>query len=286
MKNLLIFLTKYNHWFLLAFLEIVSMVLLFRFNSYQGSVYFTQANVVSGKILEWDSNVRTFFSLGEVNEQLTQRNLELERQVSVLTHQLEATKKVQKADPGQMALIKQFRYVPAKVIGNSVDKKDNLITLDKGSRDGVRKDMGVVCGNGVVGIVYMVSGHYSIVIPVLNSLSAISVKVQGTDYFGYLHWEGGSIDEAWVENVPMYDGVKPGNKVVTSGYSAIFPPGVLAGTVMKVEKEQGGMCNRLKVKLSTDFGNLRDVCVVDNRAMEERIRLMRATQDSLKNVVR
>ena len=238
---------------------------------------------MSGKVLEWSSEIEAFFSLVKVNEQLSQRNLYLEQQVRSLSEQLVAeTQDSNAVHRGQLQLLSGYRLIPAKVVDNSVNRRDNFITIDKGSADGVRKDMGVACGNGVVGIVYLVSAHYSIIIPVLNTQSNISCQIQGRGYFGYLHWTGGYAHMAYVDDVPRHARFRTGDAIVTSGYSSVFPPGILVGHVRYVFNSADGMSYRLKIQLSTDFGKLRDVCVIDNAPMQERLDLMRAAQDSIK----
>ena len=285
MHNLTEFLAKHNHWFVFLVLEVVSMVLLFRYNSYQGSVWFSSANAVTGKVYEWDSAVESFFSLSGVNSQLTQRNAFLEQQVRLLDDSIARLTRSQEAAVTRLSSMVPFqgcRLIPAKVVANMVNRYDNLITIDKGSADGVKRDMGVVCGMGVVGIVYLVSEHYSIVIPALNSHSNISCTIQRRGYFGYLRWRGGSSQLAYLEDVPRHAHFKLGDNVVTSGYSSVFPPGVMVGKVLHVFNSADGLSYRVQVKLSTDFARLRDVCLVDDSALQERIDLMRAAQDSIK----
>lgn len=283
MRNLLAFIAKYNHWFLFVILEVICAVLLFRYNSYQGSVFFSSANVAAGKVYEFDAQAKSFFSLTKVNEQLTQRNLYLEEQVKGLTERMvELTNDTNYTKRSQLEMLSSYKLIPAKVITNSINQRDNLITLDKGSDDGVRVDMGVACGNGVVGIVYMVSKKYCVVIPVLNSHSNISVTVDKRGYFGYLHWLGRRPDKAYVNDIPLHAKVLPGDEVVTSGYSSIFPPGLQVGKVLYVFKSLDGLSLQLQVRLSTDFSTLRDVCIIDDAKMKERIDLMRAAQDSIK----
>lgn len=285
MHNLTEFLAKHNHWFVFLVLEVVSMVLLFRYNSYQGSVWFSSANAVTGKVYEWDSAVESFFSLSGVNSQLTQRNAFLEQQVRMLDDSIARLTRSQEAAVTRLSSMVPFqgcRLIPAKVVVNMVNRYDNLITIDKGSADGVKRDMGVVCGMGVVGIVYLVSEHYSIVIPALNSHSNISCTIQRRGYFGYLRWRGGSSQLAYLEDVPRHAHFKLGDNVVTSGYSSVFPPGVMVGKVLHVFNSADGLSYRVQVKLSTDFARLRDVCLVDDSALQERIDLMRAAQDSIK----
>lgn len=285
MHNLTEFLAKHNHWFVFLVLEVVSMVLLFRYNSYQGSVWFSSANAVTGKVYEWDSAVESFFSLSGVNSQLTQRNAFLEQQVRMLDDSIARLTRSQEVAVARLSNMVPFqgcRLIPAKVVANMVNRYDNLITIDKGLADGVKRDMGVVCGMGVVGIVYLVSEHYSIVIPALNSHSNISCTIQRRGYFGYLRWRGGSSQLAYLEDVPRHAHFKLGDNVVTSGYSSVFPPGVMVGKVLHVFNSADGLSYRVQVKLSTDFARLRDVCLVDDSALLERIDLMRAAQDSIK----
>lgn len=282
MKNLLDFLARYNHWLLFIILEVASFVLLFQFNNYQGSVWFSSANAVSGKVFEWSASVEQFFALTKVNEDLTQRNLLLEQQVRLLTDSIQQRDGAAMPQSRQLQLLADYRLIPAKVVSNTVNRRDNFITIDKGAKDGVKKDMGVVCGNGVVGIVYLVSDHYSILLPVLNSQSNISCTIKGRGYFGYLHWTGGATNLAYVDDIPRHAHFKLYDLVVTSGYSSVFPPGILVGKILHVYNSSDGLSYRLNVKLSTDFANLRDVCVIDNTAMAERIQIMQAANDSIK----
>ena len=283
MRNLIDFITRYNHWFVFVILEVVSFVLLFKFNSYQGSVWFSSANVVAGKVYEADATIKNFFSLTKINQQLNVRNLYLEQTVRKLSEKVHA----ETGDSSwlfrtQAEVLKEYKLIPAKVITNSIDKRDNFITIDKGQLDGVKPDMGVACGTGIVGVVYMVSDHYSIVIPVLNSKSNISVTIRKRGYYGYLRWTGGASDLAYVDDIPRHAHFRLGDLIETSGYSAMFPPGIIAGQILHVYNSPDGLSYRVQVRLTTDFGNLRDVCVIDNSAMKERIDLLRSAQDSLK----
>lgn len=282
MRNLLDFLTKHSHWILFAVLELISVVLLFQYNSYQGSVWVTSANAMTGKIYEWDSAVESFFSLTKINESLTLRNFYLERQVSQLSRlYAEATGDTVAAKREDMETLSRYRLTPAKVIGCTLDRDDNLITIDKGRADGIATDMGVACGLGVVGVVYMTSDHYSIVLPVLNVRSRISCTIRKRGYFGYLRWSGGDPTIAYVEDIPRHAHFKLGDWVETNGYSSIFPQGVPVGKILQVYNSRDGLSYRLKIQLATDFGRLRDVYVISDRTIAERSRLMEAARDSL-----
>jgi len=285
MRNLLEFLTKYYHWLLFIILEVASGVLLFQYNSYQNSVWVTSANAVTGRLYQWDAGVRQFFSLTRTNEELTMRNFYLERQVTQLRRlYAEQTQDTTVLQRQEQQFLSRYHVIPAKVISNSVDKKNNIITLDRGRADGVEQDMGVACGNGIVGVVYMATDHFSVVLPVLNVYSRVSCAIRGTGYFGYLKWDGRDPAVAYVEDVPRHARFKRGDWVETSGFSSIFPQGVLIGKIKDVYNSSDGLSYRLKVVLSTDFACLRDVCVISDRTFAERMNLEKSMADSLKRM--
>ena len=284
MHNLLAFLSKYYHWLIFLLLEVVSGVMLFKYNSYQGSAWISSANAVVGKIYEWQSGIEHFLSLSQSSEQLTQRNLYLEEEVLQLRKSLaKATADSSWFQKHEMAHLSQYKQIPAKVISNSIHKKDNLITIDKGSADGVKTDMGVACGNGVVGVVYLTSEHYSVVLPTLNHLSHISVTIRNRGYFGYLTWDGVNPVVAYVEDIPRHAQFKKGDWVETSGYSNIFPAGISVGKIVDIKDSKDGLSYRLKLNLSTDFSCLRDVCVITEQGFAERMQLHEAAVDSMKS---
>ena len=282
LNNLFDFILRYISWFVFIICEIISLVLLFTYNNYQGSIWMSSANVVSGKVYEVNAGVEQYFSLTDINEQLTSRNLYLEQKVQVLSSQIaEKTGDSTFLKHDNYELMKKFSLIPAKVVSNSIDKLDNLITIDKGETDGVRKDMGVACGYGVVGIVFMTGKHYSVVMPILNSNTSISCTISNRGYFGYLHWTGGNSRIAFMDEVPRHAHFKLYDKVVTSGYSSVFPPGIEIGKIIHVYNSSDGLSYRCMVELSTDFSKLRDVRVIDDSQMRERIDILRAAQDSL-----
>ena len=282
LNNLFDFILRYISWFVFLICEIISLVLLFTYNNYQGSIWMSSANAVSGKVYEVNAGVDQYFSLTDINEQLTKRNLYLEQRVQDLSSQIaEKTGDSALMKLESYELMKKYSFISAKVVSNSIDKRDNLITIDKGETDGVRKDMGVACGYGVVGIVFMTGRHYSVVMPILNSNSSISCTINNRGYFGYLHWTGGNSRIAFMDEVPRHAHFKLYDKVVTSGYSSVFPPGIEIGKIIHVYNSSDGLSYRCMVELSTNFSKLRDVSVIDNAQMKERIDILRAAQDSL-----
>ena len=276
MRNLLNFLIKYNYWFLFLLLEVTSFVLLFRFNRYQQSLFFTSANAMVGSIYETTGQVKSYFHLRSINSDLLDRNLLLEQQLVALQNRLlqqgmdsASLRSIERVTPSTFSLHE------AQVIKNSLTLEDNYITLDKGSADGIRPEMGVVDARGVVGIVFKTSPHYALVISLLNSKSSISCKIAGSDYFGYLKWQGGDVQYAFLKDLPRHAQFNLGDTVVTSGYSTVFPEGIMVGTVDDMQDSHDGLSYLLKVKLATDFGKLNAVRVIERSRQLEQLELER-----------
>lgn len=255
---------------LFLILEVLSGWMLFRFNAYQGSVWFTQANAVAGQVLDYEAKLLQFIHLKDLNGQLTLDILQLQQEndsmrtlLAQLTQDSSYTQKIQ-AD-----LLAGEKLIPAHVISNSIKQKDNFITLDKGSKDGIRTEMGVVSGTGIVGITYLVSNHFSVVLPILNTHSNISCRLRGTNYFGSLKWSGGSPLQAYMDDIPRHARCKIGDVVETSGFSSVFPAGIFVGKVIQINNSKDGLSYRLEVQLSTDLAKIRDVCIVSNSRQAE-----------------
>ena len=270
MRNLLNFLLKYNYWLLFILLEVICFVLLFRFNNYQQSVFFTSANVVAGKVYEVSGGISSYFHLKSVNEDLLDRNMALEQQITNSENRLKDYR-IDSITMNSIRYLEQadYKIFKAHVIRNSLNQADNYITLDKGSSSGIRPEMGVIDGNGVVGIVYKTSPSYSLVISVLNSKSSISCKIIGSEYFGYLKWEYGDSRYAYLKDLPRHAEFNLGDTVVTSGYSTVFPAGVMVGTVDDMSDSNDGLSYLLKIKLATDFGKLGNVRVISRNGQGE-----------------
>lgn len=274
MHNLLNFFLKYKDWFLFIFLEVMSLVLLFRFNHYQGSTYFTTSNRVAGFVYETANSITGYFHLKTINDDLVQKNVELELQMEQLREKLmELTEDTLALEQMKKDVLREYDMYRAKVINNSLTHMDNYITINKGENDGIRSEMGVIDGNGVVGIVYITSPHYSVVIPVLNSKSSISCKIQRSDYFGFLKWDGGSSRYAVVKDMPRHSLFSLGDTIVTSGHSVVFPEGIPVGTVEDITDSHDGLSYLIKVKLFADFARLNDVRIIARKEQGELMEL-------------
>ena len=270
------FLKKYNYWFLFIVLEIISGTLLFHFNQFQGSVWFTSANEVVARIDRQYADMMAFIRLKQVNKDLTRQNIRLQRQVNELRAALSKANHVPTPTERQVLdSLKGYSLIEARVVSNSILKSENYIVIDKGQDDGVHTEMGVIASGGVVGIVVYAGRHYSMILPTINVKSNISCRIRHSNYFGSLQWDGGSSLYAYLNDVPRYTKIKVGDYVETSGYSTVFPSGIFVGRVVSVDNAPDGLSLQMKVNLSTDFGALSDVCVVvnDERAELESLQL-------------
>ena len=268
MRALIDFIINSKHVLVFLLLEIVSLVQLFSYNGYQKSVYFTTANGVVGTTYDAISSVTSYINLQEENRQLEAVNERLRQQVYELQQQMDAVR--QDSTKRISALPKKYDLVDAQVVNMTLHKANNMITIDRGEADGIRPEMGVVCSRGVVGIVYMTSQHYSLVMPLLNTNSKISCRLRNSEYFGSLIWKHGGADVAYVTNIPRHAKVKQKDIVETNGFSDIFPPGLPIGVVQRVGNSADGISYMLRVKLFANFPTLRNVSVITNYSSPER----------------
>ena len=280
MKGLLEFIYKHNHWLLFILLEGISLVMLFSLNDYQGSVWLTSANTATGSVLEVKQRVTGYFGLQSENERLAEQNAQLTAQVFGLQQALDSTALVRLT--AETVSQWPFGVVPATVVENSTGKLNNYVTINKGTADGLRPDMGVISSDGVVGVTFRCSRHYSLVLPTLNGKSNISCKVRPGESFGYLEWLGGDTRTAQLRDVPRYADISVGDTVVTSGHSAFFPEGLMVGVIRDFEPSADNLSNNIYVQLSTPFAHLRHVFVIQNAGADERQELRDMVNDKRK----
>ena len=178
------------------------------------------------------------------------------------------------------SVLSRFKYVTARVINNSFSKSKNNLTLNKGSEDGIKTDMGVISSRGVVGIVNSVSANYATVQSVLNTKSQINAKLKNTDHFGTLKWQTKSPYEATLIDIPRQVQLIAGDTVVTDGKSTIFPEGILVGTIKDFELSTNKDYYDVTVLLFNDMTNLRHVYVIENKEAADIILLENAMEDA------
>lgn len=270
MRELFDFFIRNSKWFVFAIFVVISCMLLFQDNPYQRHVYLTSANSVSSAVYQISHNVTSYFNLRDINEDLNRRNAALEQEVVNLRESLQKYAEAEFKDTLVVdSGVTHFNFIVAHVINNSIYRPYNYLTIDKGSNDGLRAELGVVDQNGVVGIISVVGKRSSRVISLLNPDFRLSCKIKGSEHFGSLVWDGNDPTTALLEELPRHTIYKPGDTVVTSGYSAVFPPGLPVGLILDDDKDHNENFFTLKVKLFADFTALSNVQVVMNNYGEE-----------------
>ena len=285
MNNLLNFFIKHSAWFIFAIYTILSLVLLFKDNPYQQSVYLTSANQVSAAVYKAFNGVTSYFHLRGINESLQQRNAALEMELIELRNQV-ADMELLAPDSLRHNVTGQYTFVMAQVIQASIAQPNNYITINRGYLDGVNPEMGVIDQNGVVGIVNVAGPHAARVISLLNPHIRLSCKLRDSGFYGSLVWDGKDPRYAVLEELPRHVEFDKGDTVVTSGYSAVFPPGLIVGTIVGRQTGKNASFESLRVKLTTNFSQLSSVRVVTNGMKKELDALLRAEQgiDTAANV--
>ena len=276
MRAILNFLIKHNHWFLFILLEGISAVLIISFNDFHRASFFTSANNIAGNICSTVTEIEEYFNLKDDNKTLVEHNQELLNEVEALKDRL-----LQYEDSAALAnnrivqaYSEDYHYTAAHVVNNSINKVNNYITIDRGIANGVDKDMGVFNEDGVIGVTYTSSDNYTVVLPLLNSKSTISCKINDKE-FCKLKWEGKDIHYSYITDLPRLNDIcEIGDTVVTNGYSSIFPSGIPVGIIDgDLEDTADGQSYRARVRLFVDFSNIKSVYVVGNKKKKEQDKL-------------
>jgi rod shape-determining protein MreC len=265
MRNLLIFITKYNAFFLFLIFEISSLVIYIKFNSFQKATFISSTSKVTSALYAQKSQLVSYLSLQEQNDSLAKENARLRNQLkssfyidTVAKHKVDDTVYKQ-----------QYTYIEAKVINNSINRSNNYLTIDRGSMQGIQKGMGVICSSGLVGKVVFVGQHLSVVQSLLHKDSRFSAMLAKNKEIGYIEWSD-DLDphKGLLKDVSNNASPKIGEQVVTSEYS-LFPAGISIGKVSNLHTKAGGYSLNMEVKLSVDFSKLQYVDVIVNKLAQE-----------------
>jgi rod shape-determining protein MreC len=223
MRNLLIFISKYNAFFLFVIFEVSSLLILINYNSFQKATYISSSNEITGLAYERASELTRYLSLGKINDSLARENARLHNELRTSFYLDTLTKRA----VADSVYKQQYTYIVAKVINNSVNKRNNYITVNKGGKDGIAKGMGVICNEGIVGIVVNVTDHFADIQSVLHKRTQVSAMLADTHDLGNFLWSD-NLDPRLGLLVDVSNNVKPriGQKVVTSTLSDLYPAGI------------------------------------------------------------
>lgn len=276
MRNFILFIRRFFNLILFIALEVLCIVLIGRTQMLQGVDIMSSANALSGKAYQKQQDVVYYFGLKRMNDSLINENVRL-RNLMAKASSFDTIKDsaavlaVKPTDTSQKIQYNDYTFRTARVINNSVAFGNNFITINRGSKDGIKKGQAVISGTGVVGRVEYVSTHYASVLSVLSVKQKVSAKLKdGT--FSAVTWEGDNPDIMHMENVPQQIKIHKNDSVFTTSYS-FFPGDILIGTVIKLKKAPKNNMQTLYLKTATNFRNLQYVYVIENKMMGERLQL-------------
>lgn len=271
MRLLIAFIKRFRFFFVFLLLETFSIFLIISSNNYAASWYFNAGSKLSGTVGVLSNRVTDYVNLREINKNLAIQNAQLLEQIDQSSINIDTiTEPIIQKD--------HFLFIPAKVVSNSINKRNNYIMINKGTNCSIHKNMGVIGPKGVVGVVIGVSENFAIIMSVLHKSTNISAKIIPENIIGSVFWDGFDYTKVSLSNIPEHYLIKTGEKVVTSGYSLLFPEGVDIGTIDKVERSDNPNLYDIELNLSTDFQTLKWVYVVDNILLEEQENLIETSQ--------
>lgn len=275
MRNLIRFLTKNSFVFLFLFLELIALLLLVNNNNYQNSKFFNSSNFLIGNLYSTINNVNDYFNLKEVNAQLAEQNARLKnKSIGSFTKVFGSSVEI-----NDTLYHQKYKYTSARVINNSTNRRMNYVTLDKGGVNGIKPGMGVISANGVIGIVKNVSDNFCSVMSVLHEKNKVSAKIKNSEYFGSLVWQIGNYKEAELSDIPNHVKLNKGDTVITSGYSAVYPEGVIVGTIKEFDLIEGKNFYDITIQFTEDYKKLSHVFIVKNKLKEEQKKLEKISEE-------
>ncbi|WP_038268943.1 rod shape-determining protein MreC [Zhouia amylolytica] len=265
MQQIINFFIRNKTFFLYLLLLSISLGFTFQSHSYHKSKFINSANWLSGGIYESMNGIGDFFELKKYNRQLVEENQRL-RSLLINNKPISHTDDTLMSDT---ASNRQYKVIPAEVIKNSFDLRKNYLTIDKGEHDSIHQDMGVISSKGIVGIIENTSGNYSTVQSVLNTISEINAQLKNSNHFGTLEWDGKNQKTVQLVDISRVAPVKVGDTVITGGMSAIFPKGILIGSVSEVNPDVSGNYFIIEIDLFNDMTSLGHVYVINNEHKKE-----------------
>lgn len=266
MGRIFLFIYQYRAFFTFLLLELFCTWLVILNNRYQGASFFNSANSFVASVNGFSQNTREYFSLRETNSMLAEENTTLRKKLEQLN---QFALKIDTVAGADSAVIKRFDFISAKVVNNSINRLTNFITLNRGSADGVKPGMAVISSTGVVGKVKITSEHFSVVTSVLNVDIMVSALMKRTGYFGTIQWDGHDPDQVKLKFIPLHVKPQVGDTVVTSGYSGVFPEGIMVGTITRINPGKETSFHDLDVKLSQDFRKLSYATIIRSNLLNE-----------------
>lgn len=276
MRSLWQLIFRYHVFLLFLALQGVAIALLVRSNSFHQNAWLSSSNAITGSLYARRAIVSEYLRLQSVNEELARENALLRSERPAAFLKLSDNMYLHE----DTVHLRRYEYTNAKVINNSINRPKNYLTIDRGRRNGIDVGMGVVNNGAVVGIVKDVSEHFAVVMPLINTGFRLSVKLSRTNAFGSLEWDGGDPTLIRMNDVPRYANPLKGDTVVTTGYSAYYPEGMLVGTVDSYRIPEGENFYEIDLRLATEYYRLSYVDVIRNLLSNEQRELENAVNEN------
>ena len=271
MQQIINFIFRNSTRLLFLLLLITSLTLTIQSHSYHRSTVVNSTNVITGSVYEKVSEVNTYFSLREQNNKLAQENASLRK---ILFNQKDSVSTLKK---DSVKGYDKIEVIQSRVINNSYNVSENYLTINSGSLQGIKPDMGVVNSQGIVGIVEKTSPKYATILSVLNIKSKINAKVKKSNHFGSLIWNAKNAGYVQLVEIPRLASVKKGDTIVTGGRSTIFPENIPVGIIDKIYTDTETNYYTINVRLFNDMTNLNHVYIISNKESDEINKLEKET---------
>ena len=265
MQNLIRFFIKYRAFFFFILLEAFCLYQIVNAKSYHKATYFNASNSVSSSIRGFFYSLGQYFDLKKTNDELAEENADLRKYLEALMSKSDLVKEVLE----DSVLLNKFDLIPAKVINNPVNLIDNHFTMNKGSVDGVRPQMGVITNQGLVGVVQSTSENFSVAKSLMNTKLEVSAKLKGHNQFGYVKWDGNSINETHLLNISNHIKVEIGDTVTSTASSFSFPENTCIGFVKNIKSVEGKAFYDIELSLANDMQQLHYVYLIENKFKKE-----------------
>lgn len=275
MKRLPYFLYKYRAFSVFLLLELISILLILKHNTFPTLQCLSSSSYVVGNVYNFTSELKNYFSLKEENEKLLNENALLRQQFLRKEDDSTTLPSCQLADT---CLLKQYDLIPANVINNSIGSTKNYLTINRGARHGITPGMGVISNMGIVGKVKAVSDRFATIISLLHTDVRVAAQILDSGIIGTVAWPGKDSFKAELLYVPRHVKIAPGDKVVTSGYNAIFPEGISIGQIESVKLKENATFYDMRIDISTQFCSLQHVYVIKNYLKQEKDSLEQYTK--------
>lgn len=266
MRNLINFLLRYNNFLIFIILEVVAFILIGTTHEYHKSIIWSSANRVVAGSNQLKTSIVEYLQLKEENMLLAEENALLKSQLTELQNNHEIANEI---DSQYIYSHLDWDYIPAKVIDISTNKQHNYLILNKGRRDGIQADMGVIAREGIVGIVSTVSDKYSLVIPLIHTKISISCRLRTNGQIGGTSWNGRDYRNINLTHIARHITLNEGDTVVTSGLTPVFPEGLMIGVVEEAILKPSNDYYHATIKLNTDYRQVKYVQVLHNINKEE-----------------